>query len=60
MKWITREKVKVDRVACLWLVARFINLEPEFLFVPPAEVKPRGSLSALLGQRNRQRSGQRG
>jgi hypothetical protein len=28
MKWITREKVKVDRVACPWLVARFINREP--------------------------------
>jgi hypothetical protein len=28
MKWITREKVKVDRVACPWLVARFVNREP--------------------------------
>jgi hypothetical protein len=33
MKWITREKVKVDRVACPWLVKRFIDPEAEFLFV---------------------------
>ena len=34
MKWITREKVKVDRVACPWLVKRFIDPEAEFFFVP--------------------------
>jgi len=33
MKWITREKVKVDRVACPWLVKRFIDPEAEFFFV---------------------------
>lgn len=38
MKWITRESVKVDRVACPWLVARFIDPQAEFLFVPAAEV----------------------
>jgi hypothetical protein len=38
MKWITREHVKVDRVACPWLIRRFIDPEAEFLFVPPAEV----------------------
>jgi hypothetical protein len=38
MKWVTRERPKVDRVACPWLIARFIDREPEFLFVPPAEV----------------------
>jgi hypothetical protein len=33
MKWITRERVKVDRVACPWLIRRFIDAEAEFLFV---------------------------
>ena len=33
MKWITREKVKVDRVACPWLVKNFIDPEAEFIFV---------------------------
>lgn len=35
MKWITREKVKVDRVACPWLIKKFIDSQAEFLFVPP-------------------------
>lgn len=39
MKWVTRERPKVDRVACPWLVSRFIDNEAEFLFVPPANVK---------------------
>lgn len=38
MKWVTRERVKVDRVACPWLVRKFIDPEAEFLFVPPDEV----------------------
>ena len=38
MRWITRERPKIDRVACPWLIARFIDREPEFLFVPPADV----------------------
>jgi len=38
MKWITREKARVDRIACPWLIARFIDARPEFLFVPAAEV----------------------
>lgn len=38
MKWITRERPKIDRVACPWLIARFIDADPEFLFAPPAEV----------------------
>jgi hypothetical protein len=38
VKWITRERPKIDRVACPWLIARFIDNEPEFLFVPPIEV----------------------
>lgn len=35
MKWITRERPKIDRVACPWLIARFIDSEAEFLFAPP-------------------------
>jgi hypothetical protein len=38
MKWVTREKVKVDRVACPWLIKKFIDLEAEFLFVPKDSV----------------------
>ena len=40
MKWITRERPKIDRIACPWLVARFIDREPEFLYVAAAEVLP--------------------
>jgi hypothetical protein len=38
MKWITRERPKIDRVACPWLIARFIDKEPEFLYVPASQV----------------------
>jgi hypothetical protein len=38
MKWITRERPKIDRVACPWLIARFIDADAEFLFVPANEV----------------------
>jgi hypothetical protein len=38
MKWITRERPKIDRIACPWLIARFIDREPEFLYVPNAQV----------------------
>jgi len=34
MKWVTRERPKIDRIACPWLIARFIDKEPEFLYVP--------------------------
>lgn len=37
MKWITRERPKIDRVACPWLIARFIDKSPEFLYVPPGD-----------------------
>jgi hypothetical protein len=32
MKWVTRERPKIDRIACPWLIARFIDKEPEFLY----------------------------
>src|SRR5690349_17670023 len=38
MKWITRERARVDRIACPWLIARFIDPKPEFLFVAAREV----------------------
>ena len=34
MKWITREKIKVDRVACPWLIKKFIDRDAEFVFLP--------------------------
>ena len=34
MKWVTRERPKIDRIACPWLIVRFIDENPEFLFVP--------------------------
>ena len=39
MKWVTREHPKIDRVACPWLIRRFIDRDAEFLFVAPAEGK---------------------
>jgi hypothetical protein len=39
MKWITRERPKIDRIACPWLVARFIDPAAEFLYVPAADVQ---------------------
>ena len=38
MKWVTRERPKIDRIACPWLIKRFIDQDPEFLYVPPAQV----------------------
>jgi hypothetical protein len=38
MKWVTRERPKIDRIACPWLIVRFIDDNPEFLFVPTARV----------------------
>ena len=38
MKWITRERPKIDRIACPWLIARFIDDAPEFLYVPTNQV----------------------
>ena len=38
MKWVTREKARVDRIACPWLISRFIDKEPAFLFAPATEV----------------------
>jgi hypothetical protein len=37
-KWVTRERPKIDRIACPWLIKRFVDPEAEFLYVPPARV----------------------
>ena len=38
MKWVTRERVKVDRVACPWLIRKFVDPQAEFLFVPADKI----------------------
>ena len=38
MKWITRERPKIDRIACPWLIRKFIDLKAEFVFVPKDQV----------------------
>ena len=38
MKWVTRERPKIDRIACPWLVARFVDPDAEFLYVPADQV----------------------
>jgi hypothetical protein len=39
MKWVTRERPKIDRLACPWLIKRFIDPEAQFLYVPSADVR---------------------
>jgi hypothetical protein len=38
MKWVTRERAKVDRIACPWLIKNFVDREAEFMFVPAEKV----------------------
>ncbi|MBT9597375.1 MAG: chromate resistance protein [Vitreoscilla sp.] len=38
MRWVTRERPKIDRIACPWLVVRFVDPQAEFLYVPAGEV----------------------
>jgi len=48
MKWVTRERPKIDRIACPWLIARFIDPEAEFLYVPAGHVlKVAGERAAI-------------
>ena len=37
-RWVTRERPKIDRIACPWLISRFVDPDAEFLYVPAAEV----------------------
>jgi len=48
MKWITREKVKVDRVACPWLIKKFVDKDAEFVFVPGEKVMTSAAALFLL------------
>src|SRR5438552_872652 len=48
MKWITREKARVDRIACPWLISRFVDREPTFLFVPADQVMRSAKEAAML------------
>ena len=48
MQWVTRERPKIDRIACPWLIRRFIDPEAEFLFVPPADVIPRAQATGAI------------
>ena len=48
MKWITRSHVHVDRVACPWLISRFIDSEAEFLFVPKTQVLERAAKEGAI------------
>ncbi len=48
MKWITRERPKIDRVACPWLIARFIEADAEFLFVPADQVVPQANATGAI------------
>jgi len=38
MKWITRERPKIDRIACPWLIRKFVDSEAEFIYVPKEQV----------------------
>src|SRR5215216_882215 len=38
MKWITRERPKIDRIACPWLIKNFVDTEAEFIYVPKEQV----------------------
>jgi hypothetical protein len=61
MKWITRENVKVDRVACPWLIRKFVDKAAEFYFVPADRGKGlrqrlvlrRQVLASILRQKDR-------
>lgn len=48
MKWITRERPKIDRIACPWLIKNFVDYEAEFIYVPADKVKEQaGELNAI-------------
>ncbi len=48
MRWITRSHVHVDRVACPWLITRFIDSEAEFLFVPASEIEKTAAATGAI------------
>jgi hypothetical protein len=48
MKWVTREKARVDRIACPWLIRRFVDPHAEFLYVPKDKVKAVASSAGAI------------
>lgn len=48
MKWITRERVRIDRVASIWLISRFVDAQAEFLFAPAGEVAARAQVEGAI------------
>jgi len=48
MKWITRRDIKVDRVACPWLIRKFVDPEAQFLFVPESELLERAKQAGAI------------
>jgi hypothetical protein len=48
MKWITRKDIKVDRVACPWLIKRFVDPQPEFLFVEEKDLVEQARLQDAI------------
>ena len=48
MKWITRARPKIDRIACPWLILRFIDPKAEFLFVAPPDVLPQAKATGAI------------
>lgn len=48
MKWITRKNAAVDRIACPWLIRRFVDADAEFLFVAPEEVATRAAETGAI------------
>lgn len=48
MKWITRERPKIDRVACPWLIARFIDNDSQFVFVPADQVVQQANATGAI------------
>ena len=48
MKWITREKIRIDRVSSAWLIQKFVDPQAEFLFAPRAEVMAQAQAAAAI------------
>lgn len=48
MQWITRERPKIDRIACPWLIRRFIDAESEFIFCPADEVMNQAAITGAI------------
>jgi hypothetical protein len=48
MQWVTQRRPKIDRLACPWLISRFIDADPEFLFVPVGDVLRHASATGAI------------